>query len=88
MVMSRYGSAIQKKKVSAVGLKVVRRVSTMNAITTGTEVSDRNVTIVALTGRVGITTVKSSAHTATHDRPIQPLKLRRVGSRYSASEMP
>ncbi len=74
--------------MSAVGLKVVRRVSTMKPMTTGTEVSEASVTSAALIGRVGITTVKSGAHTATHDRPIQPLKFRRVGSRYSASEMP
>ena len=41
----------------------------MKPMTTGTELTDASVTSSALSGRAGITTVKSSVQTATQERP-------------------
>ena len=60
----------------------------MKPMTTGTALTDARLTSRALRGRVGMTTVKSSVQTATHDNPIQPLMFSRVGSRYSAMAIP
>jgi hypothetical protein len=87
-VRSRYGSTIQKKNVLASGLKVVRRVATMNPMTTGAALRDARVTRAALRGRVGITTVKRGAHAATQDSPSQAFISSRIGWRYSASAIP
>ena len=65
------------------GIRTERRpcVATMKPMTTGTELTDASVASSALSGRVGITTVKSSVHTATQESPIQPFMSRRCGSR-------
>ena len=81
IVVNKYGNTIQKKNVMPSGLNVVLWVRTMKPITTGTELTDASVTSSALSGRAGITTAKSSVHTATQESPIQPLMFSRVGSR-------